>query len=176
MKTATLNAPTYDNPRPGCYIDESAGSADMLNERIVELAIAYGWTEAAPVKPDEDDCTDDNDLEDAMGDYSESLNEAADSAVDFLNECETRPYLYWSVDENSLFLAPSVDNAKEDVGFVSVKSLEDARRMDIETDPEDSSQPPADYRGEWLHVTDHGNATLYVRGEDGQDTEIWSVV
>ena len=81
----------------------------------------------------------------------------------------------WQFEDNSLFLLADVELAKDDCGFVSVKSLADARRMGIETDPEDSCYPPADYSGEWLHVTDHGNATLYVR-ENGKDIEIWSVV
>lgn len=54
-----------------------------------------------------------------------------------------------------------VDQARDDVEFVSSK---------------DQDYPPADYRGEWLHVSDHGNATLYVRGDDGQDKEVWGVV
>ena len=37
-------------------------------------------------------------------------------------------------------------------------------------------EPGEDFQGEWLHVNDHGNATLYVRDEDGIDTEIWAVV
>jgi hypothetical protein len=71
-------------------------------------------------------------------------------------------------DDNSLFLAPCIENVKEDVGFVSGQS-EDAN-------PDDSDRPCDDYQGEWLHVSDHGNCTLYVRGDDGKDTEIWSVV
>ena len=51
---------------------------------------------------------------------------------------------------------------REDVGFVSGQDGRD--------------YPDDDYRGEWLSVSDHGNATLYVRGDDGQDKEIWGVV
>lgn len=67
----------------------------------------------------------------------------------------------WGFEDNSLFLSVDVDGAKEDCEFVSSK---------------EQDYPPDDYRGEWLHVTDHGNVTLYVRGDDGDDTEVWSCV
>lgn len=93
-------------------------------------------------------------------DFSQELSEAADEAVDWLNEQEMPPYCSFYFEDNSLFFSPSIDNAKEDVGFVS------SREQDY---------PEMDYEGEWLHVSDHGNATLYVR-EEGKDKEIWSVV
>ena len=63
-----------------------------------------------------------------------------------------------------------VDEIKEQVDFVSSKAQE---------------EPDASFRGEWLHVNDHGNVTLYVREDnvtdafarDGAvDREIWSLV
>lgn len=39
----------------------------------------------------------------------------------------------------------------------------------------DTSEVPRSYRGEVLHVNDHGNATLYLASW-GKLTEIWSVV
>lgn len=61
-----------------------------------------------------------------------------------------------------------VDHAKESVDFVSSRGQE---------------FPADDFRGEWLHINDHGNCTLYVRQDSGagsddnhQDEEIWSVV
>lgn len=36
--------------------------------------------------------------------------------------------------------------------------------------------PPNDYEGEWLHISDHGNVTLYVRDLNGKDKEIASRV
>jgi hypothetical protein len=65
------------------------------------------------------------------------------------------------VDDNSLFLRADPESAKEDVDFVSGQDGKD--------------EPDADFEGEWLSVSDHGNATLYVR-ENGKDREIWSVV
>lgn len=54
-----------------------------------------------------------------------------------------------------------IEQAKESVGFVSSPSQE---------------FPPEDFRGEWLHINERGNCTLYVREADGSDREIWSVV
>lgn len=134
----------YDNPRVGCYVDESAGSADDCNRRTIELAQGYGFKPGRGVWQ--------------MG--SEGLSWVGDKAVDYLNELEARPFMYWGFEDNSLFLMANIEGAKEDVGFVSSK---------------DQDYPADDFEGEWLHVSDHGNATLYVR-TNGQDKEIWSVV
>lgn len=128
----------------GCYVDESSGSADDCNRRTVDFARDYGFKPGRCWAKD-----------------SESLSWTGAAAVDYLNEQETRSFMSWSFEDNSLFLMADVDGAREDVGFVSSK---------------DADYPPADYRGEWLHVSDHGNATLYVRGPGGKDTELWSVV
>ena len=152
MKTKTF--PKLTKRDIGCIIDCSCDSADTLNERTIELAAQYGFDAGEPIEDNED--------------KSQILSELGDNAVAFLNEQELPSYCSFFFDDNSLFLAPCIENAREDVGFVSGQK-EDA-------DPEDSDYPNADYRGEWLHVSDHGNATLYCRGEDGKDIEIWSVV
>jgi|SRR6516162_3626559 hypothetical protein len=127
----------------GCYIDESAGSADDCNIRTVEFAMAYGFKPGHGWR------------------NPEWLSEVGDQAVDFLNGKETRRGMYWTFENNSLFLTVSVESVKEDCAFVSSKEQE----------------CPADhFRGEWLHVNDHGNCTLYVRGARGQDKEIWAIV
>ena len=67
------------------------------------------------------------------------------------------------------FWPDDIEQIKEQVEFVSAK---------------DNEYPADDFRGEWLHVNERGNCTLYVRGEiadaDGNckvnDTEIWSLV
>ena len=41
---------------------------------------------------------------------------------------------------------------------------------------EDTADIPRNYRGEVLHVNDHGNATLYVAMSRGKLKEIWSLV
>lgn len=60
----------------------------------------------------------------------------------------------------------NIEDAKESCEFVSSKSQD---------------YPDDDFRGEWLHVNDHGNCTLYVRRDkaDGSgciDAEVWSCV
>lgn len=136
----------YDFPVVGCYVDESAGSADDCNRRTISFAKCYGF-KVETVACDEEHT-------------SELLSETADSALAFLNDLETRPYMFWGFEDNSLFLTVDVDSAREDVDFISSKEQE---------------YPADDYEGEWLHVSDHGNPTLYVR-ESGKDKEIWSMV
>lgn len=218
----------YDFPVVGCYVDESAGSADDCNQRTIEFAQEYGFkglfsgcfdglrglylemelddalsashqgecfedaralaeTPAIQAQLDKVDCqvlraaiketggwsteelADDvsNRIRavwmaacDIKENASEQLSEIADEAVQFLNDLETRSFMSWQFEENSLFLIADVDSARREVGFVSTK---------------EQDYPADDYEGEWLHVSDHGNATLYVR-VNGQDKEIWSVV
>jgi hypothetical protein len=87
---------------------------------------------------------------------SQMLSELADDALDFLNGLDGLPYCSFYFEDNSLFYAPCVENVQDDVETFS-------------------DQPADDYEGEWLHVNDHGNATLYVRS-NGEDKEIWGVV
>ena len=144
----------------GCVLDCSCDSADAINERTIKFAQGYGF--------------DAGEWQDEIGeddeDRSQVLSELADDAVNWLNEQDLLPYCSFCFEDNSLFYMPNVESARDDVGFVS------RRDVDETTDQDDASYPAADYRGEWLHVSDHGNATLYVRGENGQDTEVWSLV
>ncbi len=153
----------------GCVIDASCDSATSLNLQTIALAREYGAKLGRlPAKRSED--------------YEQILSEMADSAVDHLNGLELPPFCSFSFEDNCLFLSPDVESAREDVGFVSRKEIDET------TNPEDSDYPAADYRGEWLHVSDHGNATLYVResvdpvsfvargGNPYTDREVWAVV
>lgn len=213
----------------GCYVDESAGSADDCNQRTIEFAEGYGFKgglfsgcfdglrglelqmrlDDALSASHQGECFEDarelsetpaisaqldkigekniraavketggwstEELADDVANRiratwmaacdikenaSEQLSEIGDEAIEYLNGLETRSHMYWTFDDNSLYLLADVDGAREDVGFVSTK---------------DQDYPADDYQGEWLHVSDHGNATLYNR-VDGKDTEIWSVV
>lgn len=62
-----------------------------------------------------------------------------------------------------------IEEIKEQVEFVSST---------------DQEYPDDDFRGEWLHVNERGNCTVYVRSERGdadgnckvQDREVWSIV
>jgi hypothetical protein len=94
-------------------------------------------------------------------DDSEMLNYLADEAVDYLNSLDAPDYCSFTADDNSLFFAPCVESARYDVGFVTGQDGQD--------------YPDDDYEGTWLDVSDHGNATLYLR-KDGKDEYLWSVV
>jgi hypothetical protein len=83
----------YDYPEPGCYIDCGHLSARTLDERICRLAVAYGW----------------ENLGSPMCDNCDEWTEAADEAVDFLNELEDRPDFYWEIQDNSLFLTRNTE-------------------------------------------------------------------
>ena len=80
--------------------------------------------------------------------------------MNFLNDQDGLQYCSFYFDDNSLFYGPCIESVREDVDFVSSRKNE---------------YPPDDFEGEWLHVNDHGNATLYVR-ENGNDTEVWGIV
>jgi hypothetical protein len=136
----------------GCVIDGACYSADYINLETVLFAQAFGF----------DADIDSIELGDMSGDDRQELSDLADDALSFLNDLPGLPaYCSYMFEDNSLFLVPDIDGARESVEFAS------SREQDYPSD---------DYRGEWLHVNDHGNATLYVRGENGHDVEIWAVV
>lgn len=93
------------------------------------------------------------------GTAAELVDELADALQEF-----TPTYGYFGShpgDGSDFGFWVDVESVKEQVGFVSSKSQE---------------YPDAGFVGEWLHVSDHGNATLYVRDASGKDAEIWSIV
>ena len=164
----TKSITNYGKPAIGCYADCHRGFVGCARIAI-DLAIGYGM----PMDRDNGNLLArfDHDVEREFD--HESLDELCDEAENFLNEQEARPFLSWGWYEGDFGLYPDVDMAREDCGFVSGQP--DGH------DPLDRDYPDADYRGEWLHVSDHGNATLYVRSDaanaDGySDAEVWSVV
>jgi hypothetical protein len=131
----------------GCVIDNSSFNADDCNSETIDFAESYGFKyETLPSEENED--------------YSQILSEVADDAVSFLNDQDCLPYCSFYFEDNSLFYAPSIEMAREDVGFVS---------------SEENEWPSDDYQGEWLHINERGNCSLYVR-ENGEDKEIWGIV
>jgi hypothetical protein len=62
-----------------------------------------------------------------------------------------------------------------DFGFWPINPEEIKEQVEFSSS-ESQEYPPADFRGEWLHVNERGNCTLYVREENGADREIWSLV
>lgn len=100
--------------------------------------------------------------------YSEYTSEL----FDVLNELAP-PYCSFGSSEGDgacFGFWPDVDSAKEGVEFVTRHT-----RWNESGGP-GIDEPPKGFRGEWLHVSDHGNATLYYRNSKGKDREIWSVV
>lgn len=97
-----------------------------------------------------------NELEDYEGDdASEILQELFDALETF-----APPYGYFGSHEG--------DGA--DYGFwLTPMDYFDGLKVN------DTSEVPADYSGEVLHVNDHGNCTLYV-ADNGELTEVWAVV
>jgi hypothetical protein len=101
---------------------------------------------------------------------AKQAEQAEDEASDIVNELMDAldefapPYMHFGAHDG--------DGA--DYGFwLSDDSLEhsfDGLRVD------DTSEVPRDYRGEVLHVNDHGNPTLYVSHGRGKLTEIWALV
>lgn len=162
----------YGSPRMGRYLDQSYRNSDRHNAATIELAIGLGYS------PDRETLNllarvDHDVLSENGRSDSDMLNWCSDEAIDWLNSQETRPFMYWANDGDveAFGLWCNVEGAREDCGFVSGQEMEG----------EQSDYPSEDYRGEWLHVSDHGNATLYnrigleTRGETFRDVEIWSV-
>lgn len=88
------------------------------------------------------------------------LNE---TLFDALNELAP-PYFY--------FGSHSGDGA--DYGFwLSEGAIEEFDGLRVS----DTSEVPADYAGEVLHVNDHGNVTLYAKDEGSSELrEVWAIV
>ena len=147
-----------DTPEIGCYLDHGSRNSEELSIDIVDLAEGYGYKPSKEygevINMEEDD-------RDEF--YSEVLSEESDDAIDWLNGHACRDYCYWSNEgyAGAFGLWPDIDGAREDCGFISSK---------------EQDRPDDGFVGLWMEVNDHGNATLYRRGRNGHDYEIWSVV
>jgi len=134
----------------GCYVDSARGIYAI--DAIADFAESHGF-----VINDEDPH---NPLPESLSDY-EFANELEDEIDDYMNANFAVSYAYWGRSEQGDWgLWPCLESARDDVEFISSRENE---------------YPASDYAGEWLHVNDHGNVTLYVR-ENGQDSQIWSLV
>lgn len=152
---------TYGAPAIGCYLEHSCRNVDELSRDIIALAVSFGWTLPADGQAILDAAdADENEL-----DFIEQLDDLAEEAESWLNDQETRSFLYWSNDgEAGAFgLWAHTEDAEETLKFVLSEG-----------------GPPSDYRGEWLCVSRQGDAErLYIRESTEYgcfDTEIWSVV
>lgn len=151
-----MKTQAYNNPTIGCYFDGTQGQP-CNDRRVIELALDYGWKDK-----DASDIIECGDLSDEQ---QEIIDDVVQDAEEYLNGLETRPFLSWQWNDGDFGLYPNMESAAEDCEFVSSSG----RCRNGKEYPDD------DYAGEWLHVNDHGNVTLYVR-ENGEDKEIWSCV
>lgn len=62
-----------------------------------------------------------------------------------------------------------------DYGFWLCEDWQQSARDDGALEVSDTSEVPADYTGEVIHINDHGNVTLY-SAYMGELTEVWSIV
>lgn len=134
----------------GCYVSGDHSNVDEFNLDIINFAENCNMPRQDLPEEDEED-------------YGQILSDLADEAVDYLNSLgdENPPYTYWIIEESCLFLCPDVEGALEDVEFRSSR---------------DSEYPPDEYTGLWMHINDHGNATLYLADGAGGNEEIWAAV
>lgn len=123
-------------------------SDDGRAQRDAYLALV---AEAREMDPDDDDVE--------FADETSTLLEEA--LQDF-----APPYFYFGTNEGD----------GSDFGFwLSQDTLDEALYEKEVLKVDDTSEVPADYSGEVLHVNDHGNMTLF-SAHNGELTEIWSLV
>jgi hypothetical protein len=114
-------------------------------------------------------------LNTVVGECQDAFSDDGQSLIDEESACElvsdlqdalqefAPPYFYFGAhpgDGSDFGFWVDIDDVKEQVEFVSGKQDE---------------YPPENFSGEWLYVSDHGNATLYCR-ENGKDSEVWAIV
>ena len=157
------------NMQIGCYLDQGSRNNEELSLDVISLAESYGFDDGGELQDAQDN--------DENGELDpEVLESVENDAIQYLNDHELTPnFCYWGHDgEAGAFgLWPDVESAREQVEFVSRNKIDDT------TDPDDSEYPHPDFRGEWMHVNERGNATLYVREDKGTgyfDRELWSCV
>ena len=106
---------------------------------------------------------------DEDGNYSdedqEEISYVVEEMMDALDEYAP-PYMYFGAHQGD----------GSDFGFwLDHDSIETAVQ-DRELLSFDDDYPDDWFKGEWLHVNDHGNMTLYYAVGNGEHKEIWSVV
>lgn len=153
MKTAYLGSVSSGTKRTEDLIEAFVSVLDELsengeNEELIREART--WLELPEL--DHSDKT-----EDWGADIVQEMFDAIEAAAP--------PYSY--------FGAHPGDGA--DYGFWLHEDFQQMFRDDGGLEVSDTSEVPADYQGEVLHINDHGNATLYV-ADRGALSEVWSVV
>lgn len=103
-------------------------------------------------KDDGETLQDDDIAAELVNELQDALNEFAPSHCSFSAHCgDGSDFGFWPMD---------MEEIKEQVEFASSTEQE---------------YPDDDFSGEWLHINERGNCTLYVRS-NGKDSEIWSIV
>lgn len=95
----------------------------------------------------------------------ETANELVNETLPDALQSFCLPYFYFGAhfgDGSDFgFWPDDIENIKEQVGFVSSREQE---------------YPDDDFLGEWLHINERGNCTLYVRENVDKDRQIWALV
>lgn len=126
---------------------ENFGERDRLNGLVGEAQDCFGTT-GNEIDPDKEERADEL-VNESLPD---ALSQFAPAFAYFGAHCgDGADFGFWPGD---------MEDVKEQVGFVSSETQE---------------WPDADFVGEWLHINERGNCTLYVR-ENGLDREIWGLV
>ena len=127
---------------------ENCAERDRLNAIVEEANECFG-DDGGTIADDKQDIAD----EMANETLPDALQQFAQPYSYFGSHCgDGSDFGYWPDD---------IEQIKEQIEFVSST---------------ESEFPADDFRGEWLHVNERGNCTLYVRLNAGQDSEIWSLV
>lgn len=124
-----------------------------------EIDYANAYRNANIELPEPFDGFDGFDCDDTFWDSLEA-NEYVEELFDILND-HAPPYCYFGAHEGDgacFGFWPDIEACRESVEYVG------------DGEPEDG------FTGEWLHVNDYSNATLYVRDINGNDSEAWSIV
>ncbi len=151
MKYASFGSVSHGTLRNEDLLSAFAGELDCQlkrqSTRFKRAAFRKLIREANSIDPDSDDA-------------SELVNEL----IDALNEFAP-PYGYFGTNEGD----------GSDFGFWI--DIDDMRRGAFDgLTINAGDEVPADYRGEVLSITDHGNVTLYVKTGRNKMREIWGVV
>lgn len=165
LLSAFLGELEWQLRRNGDYFSrpENFGERDRLNNLVGEAQDCFA-EDGEEINPEKED--------DAEYLVNETLPDALQSFC--------APYCCFGShpgDGSDFGFWPDIETAKECVGFVSRDRHSWDETCFIDDDGHKNPEyPAADFQGEWLHINERGNCTLYFRDESGSDVEIWSVV
>lgn len=150
-------------------VDAFVGEIESLMKGELPSAMSIDWRDSCAnlIKESRDwldvKYNDDDDAE-KPAEHDETGSDLVADLIDALNVFAPA-YGYFGASES--------DGA--DFGFWLGEEWERNAREDGALFVDDTSEVPADYSGEVVHVNDHGNATLY-SANNGKLIEVWAVV